>query len=125
MRDQQSVDEYLQNIDVRPEISIPNTDSSLQTPGYPQGMKGMSMSEDFMKQIWSRREVQGMRANWPESVEGLMTTLRVLPKDLYHKVMETEEPIEKGGIFAEIVNRFGTPGSYKKATMEMKRGKNE
>ena len=46
---------------------------------------------------------------WPMSIMGLMTALRVLPEDLYHKVMETDEPVEKGSVFEEIVRRFGNP----------------
>lgn len=85
-------------------------------------MKGMSMSEDFMKAIWSRREFMGMRATAPMSLMGLMTVLRVLPDDLYHKVMESGEMIDKGSIFQEIVNRFGTPADYKPAPMQMMPG---
>lgn len=80
----------------------------------------MQMSDKFMKAIWSRREVQGMRATWPMSVHGLMTLLRVLPDDLYQQVMETDD-VPKGSIFAEIVQRFGTPETYQKAPM-MKMG---
>ena len=75
------------------------------------------MSEDFMKAIWSRREVQGMRATALMSVKGLMTTLRVLPEDLYDRVMNSDESVPKGTVFEEIVNRFGTPESYEKAPM--------
>ena len=76
----------------------------------------MTMSDEFMKAIWSRREVQGMRATWPKSVHGLMTTLRVLPDDLYQQVMETDD-VPKGAIFEEIVQRFGNPATYEKAPM--------
>lgn len=119
MRMSENVSEFLQNVDVRPDPGMPNQDPGLNTPGYPQGMKGMSMSPEFMQAIWNRREVQGMRANWPMSVKGLMTTLRVLPEDLYRKAMETDEEIEKGSIFAEIVRRFGTPETYEPAPKHM------
>lgn len=119
MRQNQDVAEFLQNVDARPATEMQNPDPGLDVPGYPQGMKGMSMSKEFMQAIWSRREVKGMRANWPMSVKGLMTTLRVLPEDLYQKVMEADAEIEKGSIFAEIVNRFGTPETYEPAEKQM------
>lgn len=77
----------------------------------------MNMSDEMMKTIWSRREVQGMRAMWPMAIMGLMTAPRVLPEDLYRKVMETNEPVERGSVFAEIVRRFGNPDTYEPAKM--------
>ena len=77
------------------------------------------MSEDFMQKIWSIREMQGMRATAPMSRKGLMSALRVLPEDLYHRVMETDEDIPKGEIFAEIVRRFGDPDQYEPAPKMM------
>ncbi len=112
LRQNVSVDQYLANIDSRPQVDAIKTDPGFRTPGYPQEMKSMNMSEAMMEKIWSRREVQGMRRMWPMSVMGLMTTLRVLPEDLYRKVMETEEPVEKGSVFEEIVRRFGDPNRY-------------
>ena len=35
--------------------------------------------------------VQGMRADWTMAVDGLMSLFRVLPRDLYRRVMETDE----------------------------------
>jgi len=80
------------------------------------------MSDSMMKTIWNRREVQGMRAMWPMSIMGLMTALRVLPEDLYHSVMETNDEIPKGAIFEEIVRRFGNPEAYQSGEMEMMPG---
>lgn len=117
IRQNNNVDAFLANLDQRPAVDFVHADKGFDTPGYPQGMKGMMMSEEFLKRVWSRREVQGMRAPWPMSIAGLMTALRVLPEDLYHRVMETDEPIPKGAIFAEIVNRFGDPATYQKAPM--------
>ena len=114
MRAGASVDQYLANLDHRPQVAT-HTGSGFNIPGYPQKMQGMSMSEDFMKAIWSRREVQGMRANYAMAVKGLTTVLRVLPDDLYRLVMESDEKVEKGSIFSEIVRRFGEPACYEPA----------
>jgi len=32
-----------------------------------------------------------MRADWTMAVDGLMSLFRVLPRDLYRRVMETDE----------------------------------
>ncbi|QDV82157.1 hypothetical protein TBK1r_10820 [Stieleria magnilauensis] len=79
----------------------------------------MEMSDDFMKAIWSRKEVRGMRASYPMSVKGLMTVLRVLPDDLYELVMNSDQPVEKGAVFAEIVRRFGDLHAYEAAPKMM------
>jgi FtsP/CotA-like multicopper oxidase with cupredoxin domain len=110
-----SVQRYLANLDTRPPAEISRTARGDQPPGYPQKMQGMSMSPEFMEKIWSIREMKGMRATAPMSRKGLMSALRVLPEDLYHRVMETDEDIPKGDIFAEIVRRFGDPERYEKA----------
>ncbi len=117
MRAGASVDQYLANLDHRPQVAT-HTEEGFNTPGYPQKMQGMNMSEDFMKAIWNRREVQGMRANYAMSVKGLMTVVRVLPDDLYRLVMESDEKVEKGAIFTEIVRRFGDPERYQPAQMK-------
>jgi FtsP/CotA-like multicopper oxidase with cupredoxin domain len=81
-----------------------------RVPGYPEKMQGMEMTPDQMKKIWSPREVQGMRHNWFMGLAGLMTAMRVLPEELYHRVMETDEPIQHGEIFNAIVNgNYRTP----------------
>lgn len=114
-----TVDRYMANLDVHPSVSMTNSDPGFKVPGYPQKMKGMDMKPEFMKAIWNRREVQGMRATWPMAVMGLMTVLRVLPEDLYQIVMESDEKVEKGAVFAEIVRRFGTTSDYQPAPMMM------
>lgn len=118
MRDDASVDQYLANLSSRPQVDASRSDK-FATPGYPQKMQGMEMSEEFMKAIWSRKEVRGMRANYAMSVKGLMTVLRVLPDDLYELVMNSDRPVEKGAVFAEIVRRFGDPGKYEAAPKMM------
>ena len=123
IRQDDDVDRYLANLDVAAAVPMTHDEPGFDVPGYPQEMKGMAMSEEFMQAIWSRREFKGMRATAAMSLMGLMTALRVLPDDLYHRVMETDEPIAKGSIFAEIVNRFGNPADYQKAPMHMMHGK--
>jgi hypothetical protein len=122
IRNEVSGDRYLTNLDSRPPAKISPTAESAVPPGYPQKMQGMNMSEAFMKEIWSAREMKGMRATTVMSMMGLMTAMRVLPADLYHRVMETDEEIPKGEIFAEIVRRFGDPEKYEKAPKMMMHG---
>lgn len=112
IRKNDSVDQYLANLDRRPVVSTVEHDPGFATPGYPQEMKGMHMTDSMMKAIWDRREMKGMRSTSPMSLMGLMTALRVLPEDLYHKVMESDEPIEKGSVFEEIIRRFGDAADY-------------
>lgn len=114
MRPDTSVDRYLANLDNRPSVEPPQGEG-FNTPGYPQKMQGMSMSKQDMMTYWNRREVQGMRANYLMAVKGLMTVMRVLPDDLYRLVMESDEKIEKGAVFSEIVRRFGNPDDYEPA----------
>jgi hypothetical protein len=118
IRQDTSVDRYLADLDVRPDAEVSDTALGKQPPGYPQEMKGMHMDPETMKRIWDRREVQGMRANWPMAVMGLMTTLRVLPDDLYRRVMESDDQIAKGSVFEEIVRRFGNIKDYKPDAMQ-------
>lgn len=74
----------------------------LNVAGYPQKMQGMQMSADAMQKIMNKREARGMRHNWHIGVKGLMTVLRVLPEDLYWRVMHDNDPIEPGEIFDAI-----------------------
>ncbi len=122
IRQNVSIDQFLANVDTRPQVDAVREDRGFATPGYPQEMKGMNMSDAMMKVIWNRREVQGMRAMWPMSIMGLMTALRVLPEDLYHRVMETDDDIPKGEVFHEIVRRFGNPATYEPGEMKMMHG---
>ncbi len=122
IRTNDSVDQYLTNLDSRPSVPLSHDDPNFTVPGYPQGMKGMSMSDEFMQTLWSRREMMGMRATAAMSLMGLMTAIRVLPEDLYQRVMESDEKIPKGAIFDEIVKRFGNTDDYKAAPMNMMHG---
>lgn len=84
-----------------------HSDMSAMTkpPGYPQNMKKMSMDMDFVRQIKGRPEVAGMRDNWYTGLKGLMTCIRVLPHDLYDRVVSGDPSIKPGEIFAETMRR--------------------
>ena len=131
IRSNSSVDEYLANLDSRPSVEVSPIAMGKMPPGYPQKMLKMNMDMEAMKRIWSPREMQGMRATAAMSMMGLMTAMRVLPEDLFDRVMNSDEKIEKGEIFSEIVKRFGNPDDYQKAPqmdmgdMDMKGGKME
>jgi len=119
IRQGNGVERYLANLDSLPAPQDSEIARGNVPPGYPQKMQGMHMSPDFMKKIWSIRELAGMRSNSPMSMMGLMTAMRVLPADLYHRVMETDEDIPQGDIFAEIVRRFGDPEHYERSPKTM------
>ena len=53
----------------------------------------MKMSMEEMRKITGRRETAGMREGWFTGVHGLFTVLRVLPPELFDKVMNTNAPI--------------------------------
>ena len=114
IREGRDVTAYMADLETRPPVKFPHTDPGYDTPGYPQSMMlshGM-MSEAALEPVLSRREVQGMRQGWPMAVMGLMTVVRVLPDDLYDRVMLSDEPIPPGAVFEEIVRRFGDPAKY-------------
>ena len=112
LRGQADTARYSADLENRPAVNMNSKALGDVPPGYPQTMQGMKMDPDAMMKIWGRRESKGMRATYPKAIKGLMTVLRVLPEDLYRLVMETDEPIEKGAVFAEIVRRFGDYARY-------------
>ena len=122
VRQGQSVDAYLANLDRSPGVDLGRRDSGFAVPGYPQTMKGMNMDGMMGERITGRRETLGMRGGWPMAIMGLMLAVRVLPDDLYNLVMETDEPVKPGSVFAEIVRRFGNPNDYRPGGMSMKHG---
>lgn len=69
-----------------------------RVPGYPQGMLDMPMnlSASALRKINGKRETQGMRADWHTGVTGLMSVVRVLPPELYDKVMAGAADIPAG-----------------------------
>ena len=111
--------QYADSLPNRPPSQSALEEPGFQVPGYPQkmlmqGMKMGAMKMEEMKMghdpsametITSRRETRGMRAGWEKGVKGLMTVLRVLPEDLYNRVMLHDEDIKPGEIFEAIVKR--------------------
>ncbi|HJT79251.1 MAG TPA: multicopper oxidase domain-containing protein, partial [Gemmataceae bacterium] len=63
-------------------------DPRYKYPGYPQ-MQGMMEPFDKaqLAKINSRKEAQGMHEMWHMPIQGLFTVVRVLPPDLYDRVM--------------------------------------
>ena len=115
IRMNENVDAYLANLDSRPRVEVTPIARGEKSPGYPQGMLSMNMDMETMMRVWQPREMQGMRSAAAMSMHGLMTSMRVLPADLFERVMNSDEKIEKGSIFAEIVRRFGNPADYEKS----------
>lgn len=72
--------------------------TKFEVPGYPQDMmemKSMMMPPDQMQKI-NTPLTSGMRRNWPIGVEAMMTVLRVLPDELYERVVSGKGQIEPG-----------------------------
>jgi hypothetical protein len=65
-------------------------------PGFPQDMGMMNMYTPAQVKKLRRPETRGMRANWFHGVEGLMTVVRVLPPELYDKVMSGQGEVPDG-----------------------------
>src|SRR5262245_13500277 len=72
-------------------------DPGYKVPGYPQDMMDMHGMHppEHVKRI-NKPETRGMRRNWFAGVEALMTVLRVLPPDLYDKVVTGKGEVEPG-----------------------------
>jgi FtsP/CotA-like multicopper oxidase with cupredoxin domain len=72
-------------------------DPRFKVPGFPQetGMMTM-MSPADMAKVTGNPRVRGMRPMWPMGVMGLMTVVRVLPPDLYDKVISGKGEIAPG-----------------------------
>jgi len=68
------------------------------------------MPPQVMKQIMGRKEVAGMRKGWQMAVKGLMTAIRVLPHDLYDRVVQGDPSIRAGEIFEETMRRVRSKG---------------
>ncbi|WP_339731303.1 copper oxidase [uncultured Gimesia sp.] len=78
---------------VGPIIRQEKNKAGFEVPGFPQMMSSAKWSKEELHRITSRRETQGMREGWYHGVKGLFTVLRVLPPELYDKVMHTNDPI--------------------------------
>jgi FtsP/CotA-like multicopper oxidase with cupredoxin domain len=72
-------------------------DPRSKVPGYPQDMMDMHgmLSEADLKKI-NKPQTRGMRSNWFAGLEALHTVLRVLPPELYDKVVSGKGDIPPG-----------------------------
>ncbi len=73
-------------------------DPRWRQPGFPQdmmGMKAMKYTEEDLQKI-NKPETRGMRHDWFIAVQAMMTTLRVLPDDLYEKVVSGRGEVPDG-----------------------------
>lgn len=105
MREGLDSSEYRSSLTNRPPAPSALDATRSRVPGYPQKMQGMNANEAVMMKIIHSREARGMRAGWAKGVKGLMTVLRVLPEDLYNRVMLSDEDIKPGEIFEALINR--------------------
>lgn len=72
-------------------------DPRCQVPGFPQGEGMMApMSPAEMTKIMKNPRTRGMLPMWPMGVMGLMTVVRVLPPDLYDKVISGKGEVAPG-----------------------------
>jgi FtsP/CotA-like multicopper oxidase with cupredoxin domain len=71
--------------------------AKFEVPGYPQDMMEMHgmMPPEQMRKVQAPL-ARGMRRSWSSGVQAMMTVLRVLPDDLYEKVVSGEGDIEPG-----------------------------
>jgi FtsP/CotA-like multicopper oxidase with cupredoxin domain len=100
-----------------PMMRVPPDDPRARVPGFPQNMAGgmsmptnggmqmddgmdmeggdgMSIPEDDTRAL-ARRESRGMRRDWSH-IRGLTTVVRVLPADLYDRVVSGDDPLPPG-----------------------------
>jgi hypothetical protein len=84
-----------------------DTTRARRVPGYPADMMDMMgmYSESEIKRL-NKPETRGMRRNWFAGIEALHTIVRVLPPELYDKVVSGKGDIEPG---ASVPG--GTPGT--------------
>ncbi len=63
-------------------------DPRYKYPGYPQ-MQGMMehFGKEELQKITGKKEASGMREMWHMDIQGLFTVVRVLPPELYDRVM--------------------------------------
>jgi len=72
-------------------------DPRYRVPAYPQQTGMMAeMSPAEMAKIKKNPLTRGMRSMWPMGVDGLMTVIRVLPPDLYDKVISGKGEVRPG-----------------------------
>jgi FtsP/CotA-like multicopper oxidase with cupredoxin domain len=83
-------------------------DPRYKVPGFPQeaGMMAM-MSPAEMAKVTKNPRARGMRPMWPMGVMGLMTVVRVLPPDLYDKVISGKGEVAPGASVPGTVPAHG------------------
>jgi FtsP/CotA-like multicopper oxidase with cupredoxin domain len=71
--------------------------AKFDVPGYPQDMMEMHgmLSPEQMKKVQAPL-TRGMRRNWPMGSQAMMTILRVLPDELYEKVVSGKGKVKPG-----------------------------
>ena len=71
--------------------------SGRPAPGFPAGMMDMpaEWTPEQLKKI-NAPETRGMRRDWYTGVEGLMTVVRILPPELYERVLSGGGAIPPG-----------------------------
>lgn len=87
-------------------------DPRWRVPGFPQDMmdmKAMQYSEEELEKI-RRPETRGMRHNWFIGPNAMMTVVRVLPDELYEKVVSRREEIPPGASIPGSGRDEGLPG---------------
>lgn len=72
-------------------------ETGFAVPGYPQDMMEMHgmLSPAELKKVETPL-TRGMRRDWPSSSQAMMSILRVLPDELYDKIMSGEGDVEPG-----------------------------
>jgi len=78
---------------VGPHIRTAENTAGANVPGFPQIMEGMQMPPEMVKKLTAARETKGMRQGWFMGVAGLFTVFRVLPPELYDRVMLTDDTV--------------------------------
>lgn len=105
-----------------PTIGALKKDPGYKVPGYPQDMMSMHgiYSEAELKKI-RKPLTAGMRRDWYQGIEALMTAIRVLPSDLYEKVIGGKGDIPAGasvpgGGHGEMHGDHANPGGKSEPT---------
>jgi FtsP/CotA-like multicopper oxidase with cupredoxin domain len=99
------VSRYKANLEDRPPVKMPHEDPGFLQPSYFRGMGAANLNPAQVRKLQAKREVRGMREDWYTGVDGLFQILRVLPEDLFDKVMNGDEPVAPASVFDEIVTR--------------------
>ena len=85
-----------------------------KVPGYPADMMDMMgmCSEAEIKKL-AKPETRGMRRGWFAGIEALHTIVRVLPPDLYDKVVSGKGDVEPG-VSVPGGGHGGMPGGHER-----------